>query len=476
MARRFRSKATFLTRVNKQLNSSAFWTIILGTFAVAVFFKSHSILGGNNELPLLLPKGEMENKRIITAKNFPNVCNFFFRSEEKKQDILPGAIVQTVGSKCGSKNALVFLAQKKHSTYGRDSLGLLIKTLDLFRDNYLSIGNNRDNVDIFLFHTGDFGDADLLFLEARLNLGVAENNDKLRAILRLVNLNNTAYWSLPELFKHDNQAMWKGSEIYPLGYRHMCRFFGMQLWHFFRDLNENGGCRYRYIARLDEDSFILSPIQYDMFELMAKNQYVYGYRICAYELEDMKFSRMWYRKWRKSMQGHMQRNITKDLCGFYTNFFVADLQFFLSPGVTSLLEDIDQHGFYYRKRFGDLLVHTLAVYAFAAPSRIHRFLDFTYEHATVDHFKDAEKQCISWGAIQAGYNDPNGEKTVEDFYETHVLKKDCFTANMTHIAEEDLSPSYSHIPSSVRHKHPKISLKTVHAGLVELPKKGLSSG
>ena len=60
---------------------------------------------------------------------------------------------------------MVFLAQKKSSTSGRDSLGLLVKTVDLFREHYLSIDNHRENVDIFLFHTGDFDVADLEYLE-----------------------------------------------------------------------------------------------------------------------------------------------------------------------------------------------------------------------------------------------------------------------------------------------------------------------
>ena len=81
-----------------------------------------------------------------------------------------------------------------------------------------------------------------------------------------------------------------------------------------------------------------------------------------------------------------------------------------------------------------------------------------------------------WGGIQAGYNDPNGDQIVEKFYDTHVLKKDCHTANMTYILEEDLSPAYSHIPEEIRKDGKKIALKTVHAGKVELPGQGLLSG
>ena len=160
----------------------------------------------------------------------------------------------------------------------------------------------------------------------------------------------------------------------------------------------------------------------------------------------------------------------------YTNFFVADLDFFETPEVTKFLEEIDRRGLYYRKRFGDLLVHTLAVYAFAPAAQVHRFLDFTYEHATVDFFKDREKECISWGGIQAGYNDPKGEQQVNEFYQTHVLDKGCPTANLTYLYEGDLSPMHAHIPDAVRQRYEqkggKFKLKTVYAGKVELPGHG----
>ena len=288
----------------------------------------------------------------------------------------------------------------------------------------------------------------------------------------------------------------------------MCRWFGQELWHFFQDWNhhyqQNPGrndvmCQpYRYIARLDEDSFLLSPIHYDIFDHMAERNYLYGYRMCAYEVEET-LPKMWFKKWRKSLiassdditnnqpqrQALLQMSMSTNnsssttksqnplLCGLYTNFFVADLEFFGTPEVIKFLREIDRRGLYYRKRFGDLLVHTLAVYAFAPAARVHRFLDFTYQHATMDYFKDREKECISWGSIQAGYNDPEGEQKVDRFYQTHVLDKDCPTANLTYLYKADLSPLHAHIPDEIRQQHEqesgKFKLKTVYAGKVELP-------
>ena len=65
------------------------------------------------------------------------------------------------------------------------------------------------------------------------------------------------------------------------------------------------------------------------------------------------------------------------------------------------------------------MIHSMAVYAFAPQEKIHRFLDFTYEHSTVDK----ETGCIMWGGIQAGYNDPKSDDTLLSFYQKKVAKK-----------------------------------------------------
>jgi hypothetical protein len=44
---------------------------------------------------------------------------------------------------------------------------------------------------------------------------------------------------------------------------------------------------------------------------------------------------------------------------------------------------VDRLGIMYRDRINDLLIQAAAVYAFAHPHQIHRFLDFTYEHFTL---------------------------------------------------------------------------------------------
>jgi hypothetical protein len=184
------------------------------------------------------------------------------------------------------------------------------------------------------------------------------------------------------------------------------------------------------------------------------------------------------------------------LCGFYNNFFVASLSLFQSKPVQAFLKnEIDRRGFIYRQRYGDLLVHTLAVYAYAPPQRIHRFLDFTYQHMTfVDHDKDCP---LLWGAIQAGYLDQHANETLTLFYQQYHLDRcleTCRNNSTTNphddnsdnnknnnntcrihvrsLTASDLSPTYSHLPPHIL----SISLYTIAAGKVELPAMGYLSG
>lgn len=247
----------------------------------------------------------------------------------------------------------------------------------------------------------------------------------------------------------------------------MMHWFAIDIWNFFAGWNSLTGCEYRFIFRLDEDSFIHSPIRYDIFDLMKSHDYVYGYRLCSYEMKVSQ--RMWTWWSNRHPEFVPYRKLDLNMCGFYNNFFVADLEFFQNPNVSAFLRFIDRQGQIYRRRLGDLMIHSMAVYAFAPAYRIHRFLDFTYEHGTVDKANG----CLTWGGIQAGYDDTQSSLTVDSFYQRFALERGC-QLNASFLGANDLSPSYSHLSPKERSR---LSLHTVVAGAVELPAgKGILSG
>jgi hypothetical protein len=371
----------------------------------------------------------------------------------------------TTTSMCQT-NAVVYLAQKTHSSYQRDSYAHLLRSIKLLHDNYLSMEDHADNVDIFIFHTSDLDERDLVEL-------AQEAHPTKSNLVRIVNLTNSPYWRRPVHLEHDNPKTWNAYPLFSEGYRRMIHFFAMDIWQFFADYAQQSGCHYRYILRLDEDSYIHSPITYNIFDFMQSNNYVYGFRMCSYEMKIIRI--IWQLFRRQNPNFTPKRNIDYGMCGFYNNFFVADIQFFLSKEVQSFLHLVDRRGSIYRRRLGDLLIHSTAVYAFAEESRIHRFLDFTYEHGTVvdTSTSSLSKSCLLWGGIQAGYNDPYSFRTLAEYYQRMLVDRNC-TANATILFEDDLSPTYQHtiLPTY----RGTLGLHTITAGLVELPGKGLLSG
>lgn len=248
----------------------------------------------------------------------------------------------------------------------------------------------------------------------------------------------------------------------------MMHWYAIDIWRFFEDYRKTHGCLYEYIMRFDEDSFLRSPVKYDVFDFMKENDFNYGFRLCSYE---MQVTRRIWKIWR-NLKGSPApiRDIDLDMCGIYNNFFVAKLSFFQSNEVRRFLKVVDRQGMIYRRRLGDLMIHSMSVYAFSPKEKIHRFLDFTYEHSTVD----SKTGCVTWGGIQAGYNDPNASSTLKKYLQQKVLGVEGCTANISLMTTNDLSPSYQHLEDTLMGR--ELNLETIMAGKVELPDQGLLSG
>lgn len=369
-------------------------------------------------------------------------------------------------------NAIVYMAQKSHSSYqGRNSMELLQKSLELLFDNYLA-QNHENTTTVYIFHTGDFVDVDLQRLVPERHWALASES------MHLVDLNNTKYWQLPDSVKNDDPNSWSQPDVYSVGYRHMIRWYAINLWTFFQEeVNLNAGCNVRYIMRMDEESFLWSKISYNLFAQMEGNQYQYGFRSCSYEMHHV--DRLWGRYQQTSNVVPKRKFSGERLCGFYNNWFITDLKFWLRPDVQQYLHWVDGQGVIYRSRINDLVLQTSAVYAFMNSSRIHRFLDFTYEHMTHD-----QDGCPLWGVLAQGWRDADSNITelIMERFRGYV-GKDChisqaiparYRVRVVNLEQQDMSPSYQRFPPET----PKLPfpLTQLTAGLVDLPRQGVKSG
>ena len=181
------------------------------------------------------------------------------------------------------------------------------------------------------------------------------------------------------------------SQISSVGYRHMIRWFAILIWPY---LAKEG---YTHVMRMDDDSYLHSKIKYNIFDYMRANKKKYGFRMPVME-EAVGYG------YDALIDGFLKLNpniTSQDLIdaymqeryvGFYNNWFIAEIDFFLTPPASLLLDLIDQIDIIYKQRTGDLVIHSTVVRLFLRPDQIQYFQDFTYEHMTVCR----KKKCGAW--------------------------------------------------------------------------------
>lgn len=168
-----------------------------------------------------------------------------------------------------------------------------------------------------------------------------------------------------------------------MGYRHMCRFHSGGIYM------DPRLSKYDYYWRLDSDSYLFSPINYDPFERMRTNGYEYAY-MCD---EEGDIPRVVEGLWEETEKFMKENNIpmtdyfkSRLVDGkwnhnmFYTNFEIAKFSFFRSKEYMAYFQHLDKTGNFYYKRWGDAPIHWLGVRMLMDPSKVWAVKDITYQH------------------------------------------------------------------------------------------------
>jgi len=168
---------------------------------------------------------------------------------------------------------------------------------------------------------------------------------------------------------------------FPIGYRHMCRFFsGLIFQH--PALKD-----YDWYWRLDTDSFLLDKIDYDIFRFMQKHNYMYGY-IAIQKDHPAVVKGLWDITKKYIEDNNIQPTFLHkftpdgvwDRSYYYTNFEISNLNFWRSDEFMNYFKYIDRSGGIYKYRWGDHVIHLLAVSMFIPENQVHRFSDIAYQH------------------------------------------------------------------------------------------------
>ncbi|GJJ14065.1 hypothetical protein Clacol_008322 [Clathrus columnatus] len=76
---------------------------------------------------------------------------------------------------------------------------------------------------------------------------------------------------------------------------------------------------------------------------------------------------------------------TYSLCHFWSNFEIADMEFWRGEAYSAFFEHLDKAGGFYYERWGDAPVHSIAAGLFLSKQQIHFFSDIGYKHSILQH-------------------------------------------------------------------------------------------
>ncbi len=176
-----------------------------------------------------------------------------------------------------------------------------------------------------------------------------------------------------------------------LSYRHMCRFNSGFFAH--QDLLQN----YKYYWRVEPNIQFSCTIPDDPFAFMRMHSKAYGFVIALPEYEAtiptlwktvQQFAR-WYPQYinPNNAAGFVLEPPDSDiqhakfnLCHFWSNFEIADLDFWRSEAYTAFFDHLDRSGGFYYERWGDAPVHSIAAALLLPRDAIHFFDEIGYGH------------------------------------------------------------------------------------------------
>lgn len=201
-------------------------------------------------------------------------------------------------------------------------------------------------------------------------------------------------------------------------YRNMCHF---NLGYFYRQKRLQD---YAWYFRVEPDVEYMCDFMYDPFTVLRASNKTYGFTIAIPEYENT-IPTLWdtVEGFMAEYPQHLHPNnaidfiTTKDrdiffhtvatstsrynMCHFWSNFEIANLDFFRSQAYADYFNYLDKAGGFYYERWGDAPVHSIAVSLLLDKNAIHHFDDIGYHHApymSCPHSDEvrAIKRCICW--------------------------------------------------------------------------------
>ncbi|KAI0086054.1 glycosyltransferase family 15 protein [Irpex rosettiformis] len=178
-----------------------------------------------------------------------------------------------------------------------------------------------------------------------------------------------------------------------VSYRNMCRF---NSGFFYRHPVLQ---QFRWYWRVDfrPDVHFHCDVNYDPFVYMEENDKTYSFTITMYEYHAT-IPTLWdtVKKFTSENPQYVESNNAMgymsddggnsyNLCHFWSNFEIADMNFWRGEAYSKYFDYLDATGGFYYERWGDAPVHSIAAALFLRKDQIHFFNDIGYEHNPYTH-------------------------------------------------------------------------------------------
>jgi alpha 1,2-mannosyltransferase len=266
------------------------------------------------------------------------------------------------------KNCIIILLNNSEK-----DISFFKRSFPFLNENYLK----HHRCDVILFHENDFP-------KSEIDLIKSYKNDIIFHELHfdLPSYSEDVLKQIPDFYPHPDFPQALG---FPIGYRHMCRFFAGEV--FKQEILK----QYKYVWRLDTDSFIVDPIDYDVFNKMSQNNSIYGYINIQNDHIDM-VKNLWetcefyFSKLNKNYIFENKETHFRKV--FYTNFEIFDMDWFRSEEYQNFYKYIDETAGIYKYRWGDHVLRYIALNSLTSKDNLLFFDDIKYFHSEMYHNRE----------------------------------------------------------------------------------------
>ena len=200
------------------------------------------------------------------------------------------------------------------------------------------------------------------------------------------------HWAVPpwinnDLFEESAQLLKEQNVQYGnlYSYHQMCR------WNSGMFYKHPALLQTRYYWRVEPNVHFFCDVDYDVFRYMQDHNKTYGFTINLYDVPQS-IPQLWpetekfmaahpeylhennAQDWLTDSQrrpGHNEKANGYSTCHFWSNFEIADMEFWRSQAYEDYFNHLDRAGGFFYERWGDAPVHSIALGLFEDSSKIH---------------------------------------------------------------------------------------------------------